>query len=157
MFAVVMTTKRVQKDYEAFLEDIVKRLLLLEKDIHILLISHRKTVKFDFDRFLTRQDAAALFGCSLRHLDRILRQCHVQKVGGSGNARRGQEQAFIRWGDLVDSYFVRSTYNIPSLKNRGGHRYTDEFERAYVEFFNELKQDLEKNNPYFVQIILRTA
>lgn len=50
------TPKDIQKDYEAFLEDILRRLLLLEKDIHILLIAHRKTVKFDFDRLLTRKE-----------------------------------------------------------------------------------------------------
>lgn len=61
MFARTMATpKHIQKDYKAFLEDILRRLLLLEKDIHILLIAHRKTVKFDFDRLLSRKDAAAI-------------------------------------------------------------------------------------------------
>lgn len=40
----------IQKGCGAFLEGIHRRLLLLEKDIHILLIAHRKTVRSDLDR-----------------------------------------------------------------------------------------------------------
>lgn len=130
MFASIMaTSKRLQKDYEAFLEDIVRRMLILEKDIHILLIS--------------RPDAAALFGCSVRHLDRILVQCHVGKVHMPASLKEGENTSFIRWGDLVDSIFVRQYYDIPALKDGTGHLYCDEFERAYAEFWNERKDDLK--------------
>ena len=80
MFASVMVNKRTQKDYDAFLTDIVKRLLLLEKDIHILPIAHRQTVKFDFDRLISRKDAAAIFGYSVRHFDRICNSCHIKRI-----------------------------------------------------------------------------
>lgn len=119
MFAIVMaTSKRLQKDYEAFLEDIVRRMLILEKDIHILLIAHRKTIKFDFGRLLTRPDAAAFFGCSVRHLDRILAQCHVKKIHLPGSRQDDENTSFIRWGDLVDSIFVRQYVSLSSLSTR---------------------------------------
>lgn len=134
MFAIVIaTSKRLQKDYDAF----------LEKDIHILLIAHRKTVKFDFDRLISKPDAAALFGCSIRHLDRILAQCHVKKVLLPLSRQDGENTSFIRWGDLVGSIFVRQYYDIPELKNGACHRYCADFERAYAEFWNERKKDLK--------------
>lgn len=121
----------------------ISRLRTLEKDIHILLIVHRKTIKFDFDRLITRPDAAALFGCSIRHLDRILAQCHVMKVHMPGSRQDGGNTSFIRWGDLVDNIFVRQYYDIPERKNGTGYRYCDDFERAYAEFWSERKKDLK--------------
>ncbi len=120
MFARTMATpKHIQKDYEAFLADILRRLLLREKDIHILLIAHRKTVKFDFDRLLSRKDAAAIFGCSVRHLDRILAQCHIRKIHIEEPGSPGKSKSYIRWGDIVNNWFVRNAYDLPVLKANG--------------------------------------
>ena len=144
MFATVMVNKRTQKDYDAFLTDIVKRLLLLEKDIHILLIAHRQTVKFDFARLISRKDAAAIFGYSVRQFDRICNSCHIKRIHVPNEGKRGF-RTFFRWGDLVHDVFVNSRYDIPLLgESRRRHKYSDEFERAYVEFFNERKLDLEE-------------
>ncbi len=144
MFARTMATpKHIQKDYKVFLEDILRRLLLLEKDIHILLIAHRKTVKFDFDRLLSRKDAAAIFGCSVRHLDRILAQCHIRKIHIEEPGSPGKPKSYIRWGEIVDNWFVRNAYDLPVLKANGRRKYSDEFEKAYLEYFNERKEDLK--------------
>ena len=119
MFASVMENKRTQKDYDAFLTDIVKRLLLLEKDIHILLIAHRQTVKFDFDRLISRKDAAAIFGYSVRHFDRICNSCHIKRIHVPNEDKHGS-RTFFRWGDQVHDVFVNSGTISLSLANQDG-------------------------------------
>ena len=133
----------IQKGCGAFLEGIHRRLLLLEKDIHILLIAHRKTVRSDLDRLPSLKDTAAIFGCSVRHLDRILPQCHIRKIHIEEPGSPGRPKSYIRWGDIVDNWFVRSTYDLPVLKANGRRKDSDEFEKAYLEYFNERKEDLK--------------
>ena len=96
-----------------------------------------------FDRLLSRKDAAAIFGSSVRHLDRILAQCHIRKIHIEEPGSPGKPVSFIRWGDIVDNWFVRSTYDLPVLKANGRREYSDEFEKAYLEYFNEREKDLK--------------
>lgn len=133
----------IQKGCGAFLEGIHRRLLLLEKDIHILLIAYRKTVRSDLDRLPSLKDTAAIFGCSVRHLDHILPQCHIRKIHIEEPGSPGRPKSYIRWGDIADNRFVRSAYVLPALKADGRRKYSDEFEKAYLEYFNERKEDLK--------------
>lgn len=55
----------------------------------------------------------------------------------------GKPKSYIRWGDIVDNWFVRNAYDLPVLKANGRRKYSDEFEKAYLEYFNERKEDLK--------------
>lgn len=66
------------------------------------------------------------------------RKIHIDDPGSPGKPK-----SFIRWGNIVDNWFVRNAYDLPVLKANGRREYSDEFEKAYLEYFNERKEDLE--------------